>query len=184
MLVMYGTAQTPFSPGMRPKFTVPSGSRGVGRTGPAWRPRPRPPPSCAGAAPAPAPCCAPSTQALDENTATAVALRSAVRRLFVKGTLLTAWCPGSMLQTGSSRPSITDRAFPVGLPSLARLPSTDTTSPSLHRVPGPSGAHEAIRTAHFHRPVGHLAGLLVLHVDIEERVRVHPLDLGHRDRSS
>src|SRR5947207_1329385 len=34
MLVMYGTLHTPFSPGTRPRFGVPSASRGVGSGGP------------------------------------------------------------------------------------------------------------------------------------------------------
>src|SRR6185295_17557199 len=40
MLVMYGTFQTPCSPGTRPRFGVPSASRGVGSGAPSGAPRP------------------------------------------------------------------------------------------------------------------------------------------------
>src|SRR5688572_19856920 len=95
MLVIYGTLHVPFSPGTRPKLTVPSASRGVGGAGAcAPRPpaRPPPPPPCRAppwpaappAAGAPPPCgaCA-CTHTVDANTAAAVAPRSAVRRLFL-----------------------------------------------------------------------------------------------------
>src|SRR6185436_18573683 len=48
---------------------------------------------------------------------------------------------------------------------------------NLHGVAAPALAHQAVRAAHLHRPVRDLARFLVLHVDVEEGVGVHPLDL-------
>src|SRR5512134_126021 len=91
MFVMYGTFHVPFSPGTRPKLTVPSASRGVGSCGP----RPRPPPPCrapplgAGACAAPGcACCCASTQTVEANTAAAAAHTSAARTLLVTEELL------------------------------------------------------------------------------------------------
>src|SRR5690349_4461779 len=156
MLVMYGVFHVPFSPGTRPKFTVPSASFGVGSAGPACRPRPRPP--CAAGAP---PSCAATDwpdcaiQTVPRNTNTAAALMSAVRMLFLKGGTsekgrtgrpaltyradqtvrrsTSAYGVVPWLDAAKSRcpvaASVTERALPVGLPSLAMLPSTVTVSP-------------------------------------------------------
>src|SRR5262249_25015346 len=75
MLVMYGTLHTPFSPGMRPRLTVPSGRRGVGCGGPDM-PRPRPPPEGVGCAPG---CWAPTAKNAVKRTATSE-LSTAPRR--------------------------------------------------------------------------------------------------------
>src|SRR5688572_24468876 len=191
MLVMYGTLHVPFSPGTRPKFTVPSASRGVGRAG-AGAPRPpaRPPPppcrapSWAGAPAAAAPPCGACAcnHAVDANKATAVAPESAVRRVFVttsplrklRGNALARACeqalPGRRHQDGRG---VAGGAAVLGQAALDGHLVTD-----LHGVSGPAVAHQAVGAAHLHRPVRHLLRLLIDDVDVEEGVWVHPLDLG------
>ncbi len=180
----------------RPKFTVPSASRGVGGGGPrlpshatalSRRRRRR---ALRGARPAaPAPCV---TQTVDENTTTAIAPTSAVRRL----NCLTVYPPVAVTdlcalarrrEEALAGLRQDDRARVAGRAAVLREAALDgDLVADLHGVARPALPHQAVRAAHFHRPVRHLLGLLVGDVDVEEGVRVHPLNLrdgaGHLER--
>ena len=81
---------------------------------------------------------------------------------------------------------VIDFAFTSGLPSRARLPSMRDEVVGLQRVAFPAQAQQRVRAAHLERPIHDGARLLVRHVDVDEDVRVGPLDLrdlaGQRDR--
>ncbi len=187
----------PFSPGTRPKLTVPSASRGVGSCGP--RPRPRPPPPCRRQlrrcrrlrgrpglrlllrrSPAPTPVESKHRCGSRAHQRGAEAVGHGTFGPLEPDATLTAWCPGSTpakrrltgrLEDNGAR--VAGRAAVLRQAAFDRHPFTD-----LHRVARPALAHQAVRAAHLHRPVGDLLRLLIDHVDIEEGVGIHPLDLG------
>ena len=206
-------ARRPSCP-VSPKIARPSALRGAGPGGgPAWRPRP--PAGCVRRAhrrvhPARQParpdvaavgcCCSwpmsDSARTGDRNNAAAPHSTRQCRIEMSLTEVRTAVAYGfePWLDTASSvspgRPPVdvivTCRAFIRLLPFLASEPATVTSSPIFKRFAAPSAALQTVRRSHLGAPVGHLAGLLVLHVDVEPHVRVGPLDLGHaslqRDR--
>ena len=93
--------------------------------------------------------------------------------------------PDDPANTRRPSASVTTRALAIFEPSLAGEPSTVTSSPTLSDFLVQPFRASTFGTGQFEVPVRHHA-LLILDVDVEAGVRIHPLDLRHgaleRDR--
>src|SRR5262245_39824429 len=176
MLVMYWTSQTPFSPGTRPRFGVPSASRGVGSDGASLPRRP----------------CAPNATCSATAMNTAMVRADETRRpRRAPGTtdLLAKLGPLRRLPLTRCRKQPLSGALQLHRPGVAAMAAVlgktafDRHDVAwLHGRPGPAVSHQAIRAAHLHAPVGNL--VVVLDVDVEPHVGVHPFSLGDRSRQT
>src|SRR3989442_11409578 len=167
MLVMYGTFQTPCSPGTRPRLGVPSARRGVGSGGATGPPRPR--------------SCAPTPKNAVNGIAM-IALSSAPRSRFRTLNSASVIAGGIALTRRGKEPLAGgrqhDRSHVPGARAVLGLTAFDGHDVAdLGRVARPALTHQAVGAAHLHAPVHDLA-VRFGHVHIEIRVRVLPLDLG------